>query len=216
MSNFKASVIASFAVIAIATPAFADGMYWSEQVGGAKVKDELSAFMGDGASVRLAFGMRRGQWAGELWGGFAIGDSQQTDRQHADCNFDCGVSTSIGHASPVGLAQIGVDAKYIAPLTSNLEGYARGGLTKGYANLDSANYEGRGLSGGVGIQLKGKVSVWGLLWAPLFLTGWGPKITGAVYADTGIDFYRLQSPGRPTVDAQINTIRIGFALGSDF
>jgi hypothetical protein len=82
------------------------------------------------------------------------------------------------------------------------------------ADLDA--FEGRGLGVGAGIQLKGKGSVLGLLWWPLFFTNVGPKMTAALWLDSGYEFYRLHGDRPTAIDAQLSTLTFGFALGSDF
>jgi hypothetical protein len=206
-----ASSIAVLTALAAAPQiASADGLYVSESFGGSKAKDELADYMDGGLNMRLSLGYRKDRWAGEVWFGAAV---------PLEGNFACAECGSRNGVDE-GLVQYGFDVKYISPLAGKLEGYVRGGLTNaiaaGYEREGSEQYSGRGLAGGVGIQIKGKVPALGLLWAPLFLTDIGPKITAAAFVDTGIEFYRLQSAGRPTIDAQLNTIRVGFAFGSDF
>lgn len=171
--------------------------------------------MSDGLALRLAAGIRRRQWAAELWGGLINESSGAYESQpgYPDC-LDCGYGP--GYASNTGVAGVGIDVKYLVPLVPHVEAYVRGGLSHGYGTGTLEGYDGRGFGGGVGVQLKGKGSVLGLLWAPLFFLPYGPKMTAALYADTGLDFYRLNRAGDATVDAQFNTLRFGFALGSDF
>jgi hypothetical protein len=87
-----------------------------------------------------------------------------------------------------------------------------GGLDR--AGFDS--FEGRGLGVGAGVQLKGKGSVLGLLFWPLFFTNVGPKMTAALWLDSGYEFYRLHGDRPTAIDAQLSTLTFGFALGSDF
>lgn len=71
----------------------------------------------------------------------------------------------------------------------------------------------------MGLQLKGKGSVLGLLaWPLFFLIRKGPMMTAAIYLDEGYDFYRLHSGNRihDAIDAQLTHFTLGFAVGSDF
>jgi hypothetical protein len=210
MKNIAALLVA-VAITVPATLAAADGYYFTEQLGSSHVSNEGAAQLSDGLSIRAALGMRRRNWAVELWvGGHESGDTFKP-RGASDC-IECGGN----YSQSSGLFAVGADVKYLVPLLSHVEGYIRGGLSHGSASGTLEGYEGRGLGGGVGVQLKGKVSALGLLWAPLFFVPFGPKITGSIYVDSGIDFFRLNRGSDATLDTQLNTLRFGFALGSDF
>jgi hypothetical protein len=212
------AVAAAIAIpAATAGNAAADGFYFTESFGVSRASNEGAQYMSEGLAVRLAAGIRRRQWAVELWGGLANESSfayEPAPQPGYDC-IDCGGYGGY-NSNSAGVAGVGIDVKYIVPLVPHLEGYVRGGLSHGYGSGALDGYDGRGLGGGVGLQLKGKVSALGLLWAPLFFVPWGPKITGALYVDNGIDFFRLNRAGNATVDAQFNTVRFGLTLGSDF
>jgi len=210
----------TLAVLVLATQtAVADGVYFTESVGGTDVKDELSAYMESAVRIRIAGGYRSKNLAFELW--FA-GDLNTTPQYSAyDESPSYEVSTPNGggtynpshYDSQTSLASYGFDVKYLQPLARNLEMYVRGGLSKGYASgLDA---EGRGLGVGAGIQLKGKVPVLGFLFWPLFFTGLGPKVTAAVFVDTQYEFYRFHGPTH-TTDASLNSLTLGWAVGNDF
>jgi hypothetical protein len=176
--------------------AWADGWYYSLGLGGTRVHDELSAYTPDAFRLREALGMRRGQWAYEVW--FAG-------------NFSNDLS-----ASQPDLISGGVDLKYIQPLSRHLEVYLRGGAMVGSADNKLDGWEGRGLGVGAGIQLKGKGSVLGLLWWPLFFCHVGPKMTAALWLDSGYEFYRLHGDKPTAIDAQLSTLTAGVAVGTDF
>ena len=113
----------------------------------------------------------------------------------------------------------GLSIKYIQPIAPHLELYLRGTASLGAADQELQGYSGRGLGAGAGIQLKGKGSVLGLLWWPLFFLKQGPRMTAALWLDSGYEFYRLQpsdSQHGNAIDAQLSTLTVGFALGSDF
>ena len=94
--------------------------------------------------------------------------------------------------------------------TSDLHGDASYGVATGALE----GYGGRGLGAGAGIQLKGKVPALGFLFFPLFFPAdVGPKVTAALYLDTGYSFYRLRDSGGATIDVQINSMTGGFSVG---
>ncbi len=180
----------------------ADGFYFSEGVGATTVKDELASHEADPtlANIRIAIGMRRGPWA--LEGVIGV---QLPTISYADSGTSPGLNTT------------SLDLKYIQPLVRHLELYVRGSVGYAWADGALASYAGRGLGVGAGVQFKGKGSVLGLLWAPLFfLVNKGPMMTGALYIDEGYDFYRLHDGNRTAIDAQLTHVTFGFALGSDF
>ncbi|MDQ3334840.1 MAG: hypothetical protein M4D80_06755 [Myxococcota bacterium] len=194
-----------------ASSARADGFYFTESFGGSDVKSDLAAYIPSAVHVRVGVGLRSGAWALETFFGAHIGNEEGTapdDRPGWD-RYNA-------------LTTYGLDLKYIQPMSKHLEAYLRGGLR--YGSMDDGSpidsYGGRGLGGGAGIQLKGKVRALGLLCFPLFFLSYGPKITGALWIDASYSFYRLHPGGRqdatPAIDAKITTLSGGFALGSDF
>jgi len=187
-------------LVASVGSARADGFYFTEGFGGTRVHDELSAFMPDAFRVRIGVGMRHRQWAYEAW--FAG-------------NFNTQLTPDGGEYAP-NLATGGLDLKYIQPVAPHLEVYLRGSAMLGAADEQLQGYGGRGLGVGAGIQLKGKGSVLGLLWWPLFFTKVGPKMTAALWLDSGYEFYRLHGDKPVAIDAQLSTLTFGFAVGSDF
>jgi hypothetical protein len=204
-------------LLASMSTARADGFYFSEGLGATRVHDELSTSLPDAFHARVALGMRRHEWAYELYFAGHFNDS-------VDYNGTGGSETN--------LVTGGLSIKYIQPIAPHLELYLRGTASVGATDESLQGYSGRGLGAGAGIQLKGKGSVLGLLWWPLFFLKQGPRMTAALWLDSGYEFYRLQPgdaqranppsmerPGlRPgsAIDAQLSTLTFGFALGSDF
>lgn len=191
-------LVAVVFIASMASTASADGFYYSEGVGGTRVHDELSAFMPDAVRIRVALGMRRKQWAYEAW-------------------VAANINTAVYGDSTPDLTTGGLDIKYIQPVASHLEVYLRGSAMLG--GLDGSNFNsfsGRGLGVGAGVQLKGKGSILGLLWWPLFFTNVGPKMTAALWLDSGYEFYRLHGDKPTAIDAQLSTLTFGLAVGSDF
>ena len=178
----------------------ADGYYFTEQVGGAKITDQLAASVSSAVQARFAFGVRRGAWSVE---GFTEIDIN-SDSPYTDYNAP-------------NLASYGLALKRSFPLARHLDLYLRGNASEGIADGRLAGYAGRGLGFGAGIALKGKVPALGFLWFPLFFTGWGPKVTASLFIDDGYDFYRLHDgDGRASIDAQITHLSGGFSVGTDF
>ncbi|HEY4182106.1 MAG TPA: hypothetical protein VGM90_34925 [Kofleriaceae bacterium] len=224
-----ASLVTSAALSAATeTSAEADGLYFGEAFGGAKVQDKLAERMSSVFRGRLTLGYRFGAWAVEGFAGIDMGGPTYQDAQYGaverttsgdnintggcDCtggNFQDGV---IG-----AMAEVGVNVKHFTRIGDHTELYLRGGLSKAWLDND---YAGRGIGIGAGIQVKGKVPAIGLLFWPLFFTDWGPKITLAGFVDTGADYYRLHAGGDlrngDSIDGTMHSLTAGFAFGSDF
>ncbi len=200
--------------LATASIAHADGMFFTESVGGARIHDELGAYTDGGARIRIGLGIRRGHWAVEGFFAGMIGPVSSQPVAYDGAPVDTLWSKPAG---PDAMVAFGVDLKYIQPVADHLELYLRGSASKAaLAGASFDGYEGRGLGAGAGIQLKGKVPALGFLWFPLFFTNWGPKVTAALYLDTGYDFYRFHKDTRAAIDAQVSTMMLGFSVGSDF
>ena len=206
-----APVLALGLVLLSLSSARADGVYFSESLGGARVHDELGASIDSGVRFRIGLGVRRGHWAAE---GFVAGLLGPDNQAYATPEVPTGFQAP---PAPDGMFAYGIDVKYLQPVSDHVEVYLRGRASRGALTGSRFDgYAGRGLGAGAGIQLKGKVPALGFLWAPLFFTNWGPKVTAALYLDTGYDFYRFHQDQRAAIDAQISTMMFGFAVGSDF
>lgn len=199
--------LAAAVLVASAAPARADGHYFSFGAGPTEVSDELAPVTGDGGRFRMAIGHRFGRFAVE---GFLAPEFLDE------------------HTSAAGAAY-GVDVRYIVPLTSGVQGYVRGSMSRlslhddawdgeGRDLAGASDRSGRGLGGGVGLQLRGKVRALGFLYWPFFFLPLGPKTNAAIYIDHGVDFYRLHDEAGRTdaVDAKLTRLTIGFNVGSDF
>ncbi len=206
-ASLAASAVVTLALTAAVAPARADGHYFTFGGGPDTVGDELGAVTGNGGHVRMAVGHRFGQFAVE---GF-LAPQFLDERANVE-----GVS-------------YGVDVRYIVPLTSGVQGYVRGSLSRmslhdsgwegdGLALAGASDRSGRGLGGGAGGQLRGKVRALGFLYWPFFFLPLGPKVDAALYVDHGVDFYRLHDDDGRTdaLDAKITRFTIGFNVGKDF
>ncbi len=195
-------------LLASAGDARADGLYFTEAVGVGIGKGDIASYVGQPMHMRVAVGARLGSFAIEPW----VTSRLQLEREGAWRGV-------VGGEPARGTADVaawGVDAKWIFPVAPPLEAYIRGGPAFASTTGALAGYEGRGFGVSYGMQLSGKVRALGFLWTPLFFLKKGPLITGALYLDTGYDFFQLRMPGAPTLDARIGHVSVGFALGQAF
>lgn len=207
----KAALVAVLVVSSIAS-ARADGVYVTESLGVSLPGDALAPYLAQPLKIRLAAGVRWRFVAIEPW----LSTDLQLDREGAIR----GVLGGEPAAGTADLATYGIDAKVIGTLDRRgdrrLHVYARSGPLIASANGALAGYEGWGVGASAGIALVGRVRALGFLWAPLFFMKRGPLITGALYLDQGVDYYRLRMTGAPDIDGCVAHVSIGFALGSDF
>lgn len=216
-----ASGLVVAAIVTSPLAARADGVYFTEAFGPGAIRDQLSNEM-DSATFRIkvAAGIKSGNWALEP---FLAADLTGLDSGNA---FDQPTLTSYG-----------VDLKRLVPVSEHLSVYVRGSMSHiafpdqspcCYAYLlppgayasDRYGYSGRGLGVGVGAQLSGKGSVFGLLaWPLFFLVKDGPQMNAGIYVEDSYDYYRFLPPGGSSgssVDASITRLTFGIAVGSDF
>lgn len=211
-------------VLGTASAARADGIYFSQQMGGTSVGNELSGQITDAMRLRFAAGYRLNtSWAVEA---FIAGDIGTTSHlveptyaaRCSSCDGGYGGGYGGGYHRGSSLTTAGVDLKYLRPVNERFEVYLRGSLGKGW--LDSTDYAGRGFGVGAGAQLKGKVRALGFLFWPLFFVPHGPKVTAALFVDAGTNFYRLHRHGEldnpDSIDASTNQFTVGWAVGADF
>lgn len=206
-------------VAAPARPRRPHGVYFTESFSALSFSDEIANHVDGAVRFRAALGYRRNQLAFELWagGGFTW--------RHHDAYASASGALSVGEPSPTtdggyrddyysapsGIGMLGFDVKYLKTLSKNFEVYAKGGLSRAYAD-DLGSGPGVGIGGGA--HIKGKIPVLGFLFWPLFFTGIGPKCTAALYMETGYEFYRLHND-RSSTDAQLTHWTLGFSIGSD-
>ncbi|HEY4058547.1 MAG TPA: hypothetical protein VGM39_18165 [Kofleriaceae bacterium] len=201
------SVIAIAGALAPAV-ARADGVYASESIGVSIPDDSLAPYLQQPLKVRLAVGARWRFVAVEPW----LSSDLQLDRDGATRGI-LGGTPAQGTAD---LATYGIDAKLIGKLDEHLSAYVRMGPSRAEANGMLDGYAGWGMGAAAGVQLTGRVRALGFLWTPLFFVKRGPMITGSLFLDQGVDFYRLRMSGAPDINARVAHVSIGFALGSDF
>ncbi|HEY4181133.1 MAG TPA: hypothetical protein VGM90_30020 [Kofleriaceae bacterium] len=196
--------------LALFAPAIAraDGLYASESIGVSLPDASLAPYLQQPLKVRLAVGARWRFLAIEPW----LSSDLQLDRDGATRGI-LGGTPANGTAD---LATYGVDAKLIGKLDDHLSAFVRMGPSRAEANGMLDGYSGWGAGASAGVQLTGRVRALGFLWAPLFFVKRGPMVTGSLFLDQGVDFYRLRMPGAPDIDAHVAHVSIGFALGADF
>ncbi|MEZ4402428.1 MAG: outer membrane beta-barrel protein [Kofleriaceae bacterium] len=199
--------VAAAVVLSATAPARADGTYLAIGMGPGTVTDELGGYVRETFAGRIAVGHRFDNLAVEGY---------------------LGPEGDAGTSGPYSMSalRLGVDAKYIVPVRDHVQLYVRGGLSKMSMDLDSYGegryastaFEGRGLGGGAGVALRGKVRALGFLYWPLFFIPVGPKVDAALFVDHGVDFYRLHAVDGParSIDARFTRLTIGFNVGADF
>ena len=179
--------------------AAADGVYFSESFGGGSLRVEGDARNYFGLDIAL--GYRAKQWALEGHWGVLAGDAAAARETAPQTNYT--------------FITGGLRGKYFPVRTAHFDAYVRGGLALAASYSDV--YTGRGYQAGVGAQVKARVPVLALLAWPLALipNTPGPRMTVALFADIGVERYRLH-----TVDASMDVtargINFGIALGRDF
>ena len=187
-SRSSSTRFAALAALALAGGvARADGAYLTESFGVAS-GNGFGGMLGTPLHLRLAIGMRLGNFAIEPW----IVSDLQTERDGAIL----GLAGGDPRPGTADVNSMGLDARYIVALHDHVAMFARGGPMVSDGTGALAGYHGRGVGAAVGAQLTGKVRALGFLWAPLFLTKRGPKISGSLYFDQGFDIYRVGMGGR--------------------
>jgi hypothetical protein len=207
MRRLAPAALAALTALALAGAARADGTYFSAGMGPGEVTDELGGYVRDTVHGRFALGHRGGNLAVE---GYLAPES------------DIDVDNPYSYEA----LRLGVDARYVLPVRPGVQVYVRGGLSRTSASLSSygdgryaaRDFEGRGVDGGAGVQLRGKVRALGFLYWPLFFVPAGPKVDAAIFVDHGVEFDRLHAVDGPplSIDARFTRLTIGFHVGADF
>ena len=199
-------------IVGLAGSASADSLYFVEGVGGSNVGGELGERVDGGLALRIAGGY--GADSGFGVEAFVAGDF-----------FQDGGDYFVDHT----LVSYGVAARFRHPLTRYTSAYARVGLNRTTLHSHSrftrraiepqrelSGYRGRGITYGGGVQVKGKVRALGFLFWPAFFFGKGPKVTVSLWGDYARQITRLHHRKRASIDGSVNTLSVGFAIGSGF
>lgn len=214
MSVSTRTIVLAALLAAVQSTARADeGVYFSQSLGVAQAKGSLQPTVGNAIESRLALGARVRWLAVEGWAMSNV----QTDRDGGLEGF-LGGDPADGRADleAYGFALRAIAPLYRAPDGVRLEGYVRlsPGVVAGTGMLEG--YRGYGLGAAAGVQLTGKVRALGFVWAPFLFMKKGPKITGSLFLDQGLDFVRLERDDARTIRARVGHISVGFGLGSSF
>lgn len=203
-------ILAAAAVPALAPGTAAaddDGFYLSEGIGVNRFDDELDDVAGDDAvHLRGALGYRAGHVAVELWVQGALPLVAYGQPEPA-----IGIRPG-ARASTDGLATYGVDVKFVQPISSVLDAYARTGLSR----MQLGDYDGNGVGAAAGLSIGGEVPALGFLWWPLFFTNAGPKVHTALWLEANTSFHRVHADGVASIDARMSGWTLGLSVGQGF
>jgi hypothetical protein len=202
-----AAAMLIMAVLAVPETARADGFYFREGLGTGRLHGPA------------------GEWfeSSGIVGGWAVG--RRVDRLAIEATLD--LADLSGRRQFAGAEYTalwwGLRARYLFPVNEHVELYLRGGLNRtelfevGFDDpARGAEYGGRGLEYGAGVQVRGRVRALGFLFWPLFFTGIGPKVNAGLWLDTGGQRVRLHHPHWRSLDGTLTSWKLGFAVGSDF
>ena len=201
---FPLVVIFHLTVVA-ASSGRADGLYFTEQIGVARVGGELGHYFSGGAAAHIGLGVHLYGWAFEGQVGLHALDGRGAfaGEQHTATSW-------------------GVGVRRLFPVSPWVRLYARGGLHSvdlgdGWTGDElAAGYSGRALDLGGGIVVAGDVPLVGFLFAPLFFTDIGPKVSAGVWFDVGDRLLSLSKERASDLDGFTCTWLLGFSIGGGF
>ena len=199
-------VIWFYLTVIAAASGRADGLYVTEQLGVTRVGGELGRYFTGGIAAHIGLGVHRGGWAleGQLDFTSLEGRGVFAGEQHAAESWGAGV-------------------RRLFPVSPWARLYARGGVQSieigdGYSSGGdlSAGYRGHAIDYGGGLMLAGDVPVLGFLFAPLFFTDVGPKVSAGAWLDVGERHLWLRKERASDLDGFTHTWLLGFSLGGRF
>lgn len=180
------------ALLAMASPAAADGVYVGESLGGASYQGDLSSFGGGAPRLQLAGGYVRGPWAVE-----ASITGMVPDLFYIDCYGD----ECLAAAAPTpGLTQVGLDLRRAYRIVYStwtnkigLDMVLHGG-PRWFVGQDALErFAGPGLGGGAGLDLNLKVF--------------------SMFVDLGVDLPLLRSSDGDTLTGRLPYLAFGGRVG---
>lgn len=200
--------LAALAVVLATTAAHADGFYYSQGYGISSVRGDAAPLIGESIQLRLTAGWRFGAFTVGPWAAVDMAG----ERDGAYFRFVGGEPT-MGDSD---LKSYGVDGRYTQALHERVNAYVRTGprYAAGLGALDG--YSGFGVGAATGLQVTGRVRALGFLFAPLFFTNYGPKITASSFIDANVDWYHLDKAGMPSLSMPLVGVTVGIGAGSHF
>lgn len=184
----------------------ADGLYFTEQLGVSRVGGELGHYFAGGLAGNIGLGYHTGGWAFE--GQVHIDDWQ-------------GRGVFAGEEAEA--VSWGAAVRRLFPVSPWVRLYARGGVealeveSSSWSQARRADgYAGNAINFGGGVVLSGEVPLAGFLFAPLFFTDIGPKVSAAAWLDVGDRLLSLDKAGASDLDGFTRSWLLGFSLGGRF
>jgi hypothetical protein len=205
--RFCLSLLVGFQVTVVAAASGrADGLYFTEQIGGARTGGQLGDYFGGGFAGHIGLGLHLEGWAFE-----------------GSVHFDELAGRGVFAGGDYEAVAWGAGVRRLFPVSPWVRLYARGGVESvridqtswGEPNLGDG-YRGRGLTYGGGLMLSGRVPLLGFLFAPLFFTDIGPKVSAGAWLDVGDRLLDLHEDRASDLDGFTRTFLVGFSLGGSF
>ena len=183
----------------------ADGLYVTEQLGVTRVGGELGHYFTGGFAAHIGLGAHVDGWA--LEGSLDLASLEGR-----------GVFAGEQHEAETW----GVGVRRMFPVSPWVRLYARGAFQGTKIGDDEwgdqlgAGYRGHAIDYGGGLMLAGEVPVLGFLFAPLFFTDLGPKVSAGAWVDVGERHLWLRKERASDLDGFTHTWLLGFSLGGRF
>lgn len=184
----------------------ADGLYFTEQIGVTRTGGALADVLAGEVSVHFGGGYHIDGWAFEL--------QLNLDEMSGRGAFD---------GNSYELLSRGVAVRRLFPVSPSWRLYARGGLDAVEVQPSSWSegrlgdgYEGTSFDLGGGVLLSGRVPLVGFLFAPLFFTDIGPKVSAAAWLDVGDRLLSLEKSGASDLRGFTRSWLLGFSVGGNF
>jgi hypothetical protein len=205
--RFWLSLLVVFHVTTIAAASGrADGLYFTEQIGLSRVGGELGHYVAGGVTAHIGAGYHLQGWAFEV-----------------HVNIDDLRGRGLFSGDSVELLSRGLTVRRLFPVSPAVRLYARGGVEEVEVEPSTWSegrradgYAGTGLDLGGGVVLSGRVPLVGFLFAPLFFTDIGPKVSAAAWLDVGDRLLSLEKPDASDLDGFTRSWLLGFSLGGRF
>ena len=200
-------IVAFHVTVIAAASGRADGLYFTEQLGGSRVGGELGHYFSGGFAGHIGLGYHLDGWALE-----------------GSVHFDELAGRGVFAGTSYEAISWGAGVRRLFPVSPWVRLYARGGLENVRINPtiwpDSPplgdGYSGQAVTYGGGLMLSGRVPLIGFLFAPLFFTDIGPKVSAGAWLDVGDRLLDLRQERASDLDGFTRTFLIGFSIGGGF